>query len=317
MFHETIQKLENMTDHVEFERMMCDLLASHQYKGIDPQSPGLADGGKDALYFSEEEKTWFAFSLRKDWKVKIKEDFKKAQEKSKNIKEFVYCTNRALPALERDKIKESIQDFNIDFWDKERIRVALDTNDKRIRQIYLGIQDNTQVRNIIKNILFDAQNEAPVISRWKTLSMTTPLETIGIFEKIKDLDLNVVCETPEELEILNDLLKYFRIVRKKASEIDNYILQIIDNTITNKFVGHWYNISEYCKLRFIGKTREFAINRVNSSNVNLDVSDCDTIYNILSHDTSLIIMIKELDKNNKLLLQILEKLNGIKAFQTI
>jgi len=316
MFHETLQKLENMTDHVEFERMMCDLLASHGYKGIDPQSPGLPDGGKDALFFSEEDGgVWFAFSLRKDWKTKFNSDLKQAKDSKHSFNKFVFCTSRALPVLERDKIISKNIDLKIDFWDQERIRVALDTEDKKIRQIYLGIEDNSQTRNKLKNILFDPQNETQTPPRWQILSLIVPREIIGIFELLKDLDLTVICETPNELNNLKDLLKLFRIVRKKASEIDNYIFQIIDQNITNKFVGHWRNISEFCKLLLIGKTREFVINRVKSSHVELGISDCDTIYSILEQDENLKTMLSELTTNHTSLMQTLDEINQLDSLK--
>lgn len=304
-----------MTDHVEFERMMCDLLASNQYKGIDPQSPGLPDGGKDALFISEKDGgVWFAFSLRKDWKTKFKSDFKQAQESGNEFKKFCFCTSRALPVLERDKIKGENTETEIDFWDQERIRVALDTDDKKIRQVYLGIEDNSQPRNKLKNILFDPQNETQTAPRWQILSLTVPCGIIGMFELLKDMDLTVICETHDELSILNNMFKFFRIVRKKASEIDNHIFQIIDDNLANKYIGHWRNISEYCKLRLIGETREFAINRVKSTNVKLGVSDCDMIYEILEQDKELKKLLNELTTNYTPLMQTFE---NIKQLETL
>lgn len=315
MYHETMQKLENLTDHVEFERMMCDILSSHGYKGIDPQSPGLADGGKDALFFSEDGNKCFAFSLRKDWKKKFHSDFKQAQESGDIFVEFIFCTNRRLPVLERDKIKAKYLKKKIDFWDQERLRVALDTHDKKIRQIYLGIEDNTQTRNRIKNILFDPNNETLSLPRWNMLPMLVPREACGIFDLLKDLDLTVICEDQEEFKIFTDFLRSFRIIRKSASEIDDYIFRVIDQNISNKFVGHWQNISEYCKLRFRGLTRELAVNRLKTSNVQSGVSDFDSIHEILLHDNKLKTLSNKLTKDHEVLMSILDKIKDLETLK--
>lgn len=50
MYNGTGQELANITDNVMFEYMMCDLLSSYKYKGIDPQSPGMIDNGKDGCH---------------------------------------------------------------------------------------------------------------------------------------------------------------------------------------------------------------------------------------------------------------------------
>ena len=54
MIHETAQHLIAFTDNVQFERLVLEVLSYHEYPGIDPQSPGLGDGRKDALFYYDD-----------------------------------------------------------------------------------------------------------------------------------------------------------------------------------------------------------------------------------------------------------------------
>src|SRR6266536_4203144 len=157
MYLQTMLELSHMTDNIKFEWMMCDLLSSIGYKGINPQIPGLADNGKDTIYYDEDKATIFAFSTQKTWKTKFNSDFASAIRNDPGFTTFVFASNQPIPARERDKIKKekAAQGIEVDFYDAGRIKVLLDNHYKKIRQIYLGIQDNTSIRRKIRNILFD------------------------------------------------------------------------------------------------------------------------------------------------------------------
>lgn len=159
MYHETLQKLAHFTDHIEFERMMNDILSSLGYVGINPQSPGLANGGKDAIYSNGLNKIMFSHSLEKTWKKKFNQEYKSFKKQGKGFNKFVFCSNQQIPALERDKIiKEKRREgVEVEFFDQERIRTLLDTKFKKLREIYLNIQDNTTIRRKIRNILYDPE----------------------------------------------------------------------------------------------------------------------------------------------------------------
>jgi len=323
MYHETIQKLLHMTDNIEFERMMCDLLASLEYKGIDPQSPGLQDGGKDAIYYNGSEKVWFAFSLRKDWKRKFNEDYEKAQEKGKEFCKFVFCSNQAIPVLERDKIiKEKKKDgIEVDFFDQERIRVALDTDFKKIRQIYLGIQDNTTIRRKIRNILFDPQNEVKRPESWKLLSMIAFPEMIGLFNEIKDQDLTIICETQEEHDLFKEFMNAFLIVRKVSTDIDNRMFSVVGDNVPDTTRAYWKMISEYCKLRLVGIDKNQAEKRISLWNIRSfgnprgHLADCERILEVFQNDVILQEMLQKFSLSYKKSIGILSKIKELKAFK--
>lgn len=73
--NETVRKLTEYSDIMEFERLCSDLLARLGYQGIEPQGIGRKDGGKDALLnYDQKTKVVFHYSMRKDWNKKINED---------------------------------------------------------------------------------------------------------------------------------------------------------------------------------------------------------------------------------------------------
>ena len=155
MYNETVTKLEQYTDIVEFERLCADILSGIGYRGIEPQSTGRRDGGKDALLENEKEKIVFHFSMRKDWKKKLFEDLDKVKSKNKGYNVFVFVTNRATTGMEKDSLKERVKNeygMTLKIYDQEVLRVELDTNRKDIREKYLGIPIDEQVSKKINEI---------------------------------------------------------------------------------------------------------------------------------------------------------------------
>ena len=315
MYHQTLEKLLRYTDNVEFERLMCDLL-SGKYKSIDPQSPGVADGGKDAFYYDKQEKIWFAFSLRKDWKQKFNEDFAKAPKSRLPLTSFIFCINQLLPALERDKIKKTYPEIQIDFYDGERIRVMLDGNYKNLRQIYLGIQDNTTIRRKIKNLLFDPQNEAVYGDRWKAINLTATLDQIGLFDLIKDQDLSSICETQDEFDLLTDYISSFMVFRKVATDIDNSVMAIVQKQMspTNSSVGYWNKISEYCKLRLFGADKNTLETRIKTWSIASDFSDCERVYDFVVKDEAVEALNYKIGPIQKKCKELMDKIRVLKGF---
>lgn len=289
MYHQTLQKLSHMTDHVEFERMMSDLLSSIGYKGIDPQSPGLPDNGKDALYYDKASIILFAFSLRKDWKEKFQDDFQKATASGTQFQKFVFCTNQNIPTLEKDKLRQ-VKAVEIDFFDAERLRVLLDTHCKKIREVYLGIQDNTTIRKKIRNTLFDPQNEVAMPERWRMLGLVADLDMAGLFALIKDADLTMICETPDELDSFTAFIDVFMKLRKLATEVDNCIDTAILAVFPTNMPSWMQKISEYCKMRVIGEDKRIAEQRVYTGYIahsNEDIQRCEQVYEAVQQNQEL------------------------------
>jgi hypothetical protein len=288
MFHKTIQKLEAFTDHVEFERMVLDILSYLDYPGIDPQSPDLADGGKDGLYYryGDQSCVWFAFSLQKRWKRKFNSDLVAAVNSGQNVHRFVFCTNRCIPALERDKLKESsLNEHGIeaDFFDGERLRVALDTVCKDVRQNYLGIVDNTTIRRQLRYILLDPENEVSSIGSWRAeivfLESSAPR---GVFGLLKDTDLSSVCETGVEVRVLSELMETYFMFRMLASKLESYTAEYVGEHLPDKnFIPYWKVIAGYCIRIAAEWDEEKAMRWSKIQNISHNGKDCQAIASVI------------------------------------
>jgi len=144
MYSETVRRLEKFTDSSEFERLGCDILSRLGLRGIEPQGIGKKDGGKDAIYIADDKKTVIHFSLRKDWNKKILEDLERTKNTAKQYNKFVFFSNRHIPPIQRDKLKELCKKkygWYLDIFDQERIRIELDTNSTDLRKKYIGIEE--------------------------------------------------------------------------------------------------------------------------------------------------------------------------------
>jgi hypothetical protein len=131
---------------VEFERLCSDILSRLGFRGLDPQGIGKKDGGKDALLLiNYNKKIVFHFSLRKDWKKKLKEDLETVKKSGKKYTDFVFVSSQTIAPGERDKLRDSIQKeygWKSEIFDAERMRVELDTHSKDLRLHYLHIAND-------------------------------------------------------------------------------------------------------------------------------------------------------------------------------
>lgn len=229
MESETIRKLTEYSDIVEFERLCSDLLARLGYQGIEPQGIGRKDGGKDALLtHNEKTKVVFHYSMRKDWEKKFNEDLETVRKNAIPCNKFVFVSNRFISPGTKDKLKGEVQSkygWELDIFDNERLRVELDTNSKDIREKYLKIPvDSTIPRKIDevhrimtqtrKKINFEVINKvARAIIHMK--------ESKEYFENDK-LPINI-----KEKISLNDLTEKFEDILKicmtKFADIDGYL----------------------------------------------------------------------------------------------
>lgn len=297
MYLQTILELSHMTDNIKFEWMMCDLLSSYKYKGLDPQSPGMKDNGKDATYYDEEHAAVFAFSIQKNWKAKFAQDFKSAKKNNLVFKTFIFASNQVLPAAERDKIrdKKRAEGIEVDFYGAERIKVLLDTHYKKIRQIYLDIQDNSTIRKKMRNLLFDPDNEVTLPERFKMFTVAAPDDMIGLFMLIKDEDLTLICETEEELTTLTTASDIMMRYRRLATVIDNYIFHRILNEHLSGMPGYYQKVIEYCNARFRGEDKLKVENTVATRYINPTNDFCEKYYERLQEDQELKVLLEKLE----------------------
>lgn len=121
--------LERVSSYRDFERLCNALLAGTDYPGIDPLG-GTGDGGRDAIIRSDGagQKIVFAYTVRGDWKAKLKHDCARVRELQHNPDVFVFVCTEALNASEKDSAHTLVaQDFGwkLDLFDLERLRALL------------------------------------------------------------------------------------------------------------------------------------------------------------------------------------------------
>lgn len=121
--------LERVSSYRDFERLCNALLAGTDYPGIDPLG-GTGDGGRDAIIRSDltGQKIVFAYTVRGDWKVKLRHDCSRVRELQHNPDVFVFVCTEAMNASEKDAAFNMVaQEFGwkLDLFDLERLRALL------------------------------------------------------------------------------------------------------------------------------------------------------------------------------------------------
>ena len=121
--------LERLSDYRDFERLCSALLAGTDYPGIEPLG-GTGDGGRDAIIRTDERgrRIVFAYTVRADWRKKLKGDCARVREQQHNPDVFVFICTEALNASDKDAAHELVEKefgWRLDLYDIERLRVQL------------------------------------------------------------------------------------------------------------------------------------------------------------------------------------------------
>lgn len=121
--------LERVSSYRDFERLCTALLAGTDYPGIDPLG-GTGDGGRDAIIRADGtgRKIVFAYTVRGDWKAKLKHDCSRVRELHHNPDTFVFVCTQELNASEKDAAFNMVEQefgWTLDLFDLERLRSLL------------------------------------------------------------------------------------------------------------------------------------------------------------------------------------------------
>ncbi len=121
--------LEYLSDYRDFERLCSALLAGTGYPGIEPLG-GTGDGGRDAIIRTDEtgRRIVFAYTVRADWRNKLKSDCARVREKQHMPEVFVFVCTEALNASDKDAAHHLVETefgWKLDLYDIERLRVQL------------------------------------------------------------------------------------------------------------------------------------------------------------------------------------------------
>lgn len=133
--------LERATDAIAFEALCCDILSCDGYAAIEPLG-GTGDGGRDALYGAGDAlnaPAVCAYSLRKDWKAKLRHDCERIQEKGHACSRLVFVFILQPTPNERDAaIAEVKRQFGweLELYGLERLRVQLASRSNHLLSAY-------------------------------------------------------------------------------------------------------------------------------------------------------------------------------------
>lgn len=124
-----LYSLERLSDYRDFERLCSALLAGGDYPGIEPLG-GTGDGGRDAIVRTDERgrRIIFAYTVRADWRKKLRSDCARVREQEHNPDVFVFVCTEALTASDKDVAYELVESefgWKLDLYDIERLRVQL------------------------------------------------------------------------------------------------------------------------------------------------------------------------------------------------
>lgn len=121
--------LERLTDYRQFERLCSALLAGAGYPSIDPLG-GTGDEGRDAIIREDSagRTICFAYTVRSDWKTKLRNDCSRVAEKGHKPDVFVFVCTEALSAADKSSAVASVLQnygWRLEIYDLERLRVLL------------------------------------------------------------------------------------------------------------------------------------------------------------------------------------------------
>ena len=136
--------LERATDSRAYELLCCDILSCDGYASIEPIG-GTGDGGRDALHKASEINgltTIFAFSLRKDWKAKLREDCDRIKELGHVCDSIVFAFVTQPTPNERDALIASVKSdygWELRLYGLERLRTQLSGPSNHLLSAYPSI----------------------------------------------------------------------------------------------------------------------------------------------------------------------------------
>ena len=129
--------LQQVTDYDQFERFCNDLMSAEGYKNLEPLG-GRGDKGRDAIRIcltDSDDIFIFAYSVREDWRRKLKEDADRIKQVGHKLNRLVFSCTAHYNATERDEAVKFIREnygWTLELYGIERIRTLLSTVHERI-----------------------------------------------------------------------------------------------------------------------------------------------------------------------------------------
>lgn len=210
-YSSTTDALSHLTDFSSFEALCCDLLSSYgNYHGIIPQGIGRIDNGKDAIHISRDtysvcvvkNTTVFHFSVRADYKTKIRQDLnsvkKNSHKWSTSPDHFLFVTNQSISSIERDELEKKLShEFHllVTIYEREWIRFPLDNDYQALRKKYLHIDYDKSIFSPLDDVLSNIYRH-PNINDLESNNYIPRKETCEEIFKILDRDSVCLLQAP-------------------------------------------------------------------------------------------------------------------------
>lgn len=158
--------IDNELDFRSFERLATDLLYRNGYREIEPIEP--QDGGRDAEEYPRRGRgrhgnvCFFQFSLRNDWKTKLREDAERLDERDYEFETLVFVTSQEARGIDRDQLTDELREkygWDLVVFSREWLRLQLEEAHPDLAQKYLSVEVSGRAPELLFNIGTDEELE--------------------------------------------------------------------------------------------------------------------------------------------------------------
>ena len=305
MYSLTKHRLDEFDNQHDFERMCADILNAIGYKNVTPIAPkGGSDGGRDITFETESDGKGLAcVTLRKDFKTKFYEDFKKRS--SGDYEKYYFFSNRYITADQKVSFaKHCITKLNAELiiQDVEALRSLLDSALKDVRLRYLNIDDSKteQLKKHLKKVMKypetlsrEAYKDRANQGEW---ILTSPMER-EIYYFICDIEDEDMVEIPN---IGSNLLSYKEAYYKLITELTE-LMRLCKEKIGTRtktefqFIYGWNIYFRYYVLRNSGIDSN-SIKRLVSTNYEISYEDCEIFFEEISKIQTFQVVVEKIAK---------------------
>jgi hypothetical protein len=132
--------LERITDYTRFECLCHDVMRSIGFSGIEPLGR-FHDRGRDAIHRAvrESRTTLFAYSVRDDWRQKLREDARKIHRHGHECNDLYFATTADIDAPSRDEMIGLIDNdygWHLELFGADRLRAEIASDLERFVSLH-------------------------------------------------------------------------------------------------------------------------------------------------------------------------------------
>jgi len=295
----TRRALEDFDNQHEFERLAADVLNAEGYSDVEPMAPrGGPDGGRDIKFRDGETEAIAFVTLEKKIRDKFTRELAKQRRGEGHI--AVFCNVSVTHAVKRACSEAALNlGYTVAFYDLERLRSLLDTSLTVIRRRYLGIDDSVSARlrsDICKFLRFPdtfPDEKAALTTLERLLPDRRPRQLFDLLMTHHDND---VLEAPGIGSTLHGYMTAYYAFRQKVAAFEAEASTKIVELYRPRpaFPAPIEIHLQYCLLRFAGLSKADISGGIFFLNYGITWESAETMFGVLSADTSLSATISEL-----------------------